>query len=79
VYSLWDNPVGVAGSRAVAAAIADNEDTALISLNGIDLCDFLDVLGLPNELRDQSNEDILEYIRQRRIATKVKSARGGIR
>jgi hypothetical protein len=64
-------------SRAVAAGIAANEETALVRLNGVNLCEHLDVLGLSDEFVGIGNYSILEHIRERHIAGRVKSARGG--
>jgi hypothetical protein len=63
----------------IAEAIADSENTALTNLLGAYLRYHLDVLGLPDEMRYARDNDILAQVRERCIAERVKSARGGAR
>jgi hypothetical protein len=64
--------------RAFAESIAANPDIALIDLQGVDLSPYVDVLGVPDELRD--NRAILAHVQAQRIAQqRVKSAKGGTR
>jgi hypothetical protein len=74
--SLDGNSVGPTGARAIAEAIAANEDTALMHLYGVELVEYRDILG-SNECRD--NEGILACLRTRRLAKSLKAARGGTR
>jgi hypothetical protein len=62
--------------RAFAESIASNPDIALVDIQEVDLSPFVDVLGVPDEIR--GNREILTYVRAKRIAHRqVKSARGG--
>jgi hypothetical protein len=64
--------------RAFAESIAANPDIALVRLEGVDLSPYVDVLGVPDKLRD--NRAILEHVQAQRIAQqRVKSAKGGVR
>jgi hypothetical protein len=77
LYRLFNNPIGREGERASVEAIAANEDTALVEISGAELCEWLDVLGLSDDFRDALNWNILAHMRARRLADRVKSARGG--
>jgi hypothetical protein len=75
--SLTGNRIGPAGERAIAEAIAANQDTAMFVLSGFDLKEHLHVLGVSDEMRRKSNREILAHIRARHRAHRAKSARGG--
>jgi hypothetical protein len=79
IYSLRGNAFRDKGiQRAFAESIAANPDIALVDLQGVDLPPYVDVLGVPERLRD--NCAILEHVQAQRIAQqRVKSAKGGIR
>jgi hypothetical protein len=80
VLSVDRNLVGPAGASAFAEAIAANERTALVTLSGVQLSECLDVLGLPDEFRDQSNDRILARMQASRLLDRaVKSSQGGAR
>jgi hypothetical protein len=79
VCSLADNALPEAGMRCILEAIVSNEDCALVRLAGIQLRDWLDVLGVSLEFIHKSNDEILSYVRERRLISGVKSARGGTR
>jgi hypothetical protein len=69
--------IGVRGERAIAEAIAINEDTALTELWGFRLCKYLDVLGVSDEFTSAGNSEILSHLREMRLSYSVKSARVG--
>jgi hypothetical protein len=76
-YSLSESGTRYEG-RAFAESIAANSDIALVDLQGVDLSPYMDVLGVPNKLRD--NRAILAHVQAQRIAhQRVKSAKGGSR
>jgi hypothetical protein len=77
--SLPDNASGSVGGRAIAEAIAANEDCALTQLEGVELVEYHGVLGMPSECDCRDNESILDSLRKKRLAERVKSARGGTR
>jgi hypothetical protein len=79
VCSLARNDIGPEGERAIAEAIAANEDTALIRLFGVELFPYRDVLGITEEDGCRDNEAILRHRQQSRLARRVKSARSGAR
>jgi hypothetical protein len=78
-YSLEENVISGEGiQRAFAESIAGNSDIALVDLQGVDLSPYVDVLCVPDELRD--NRTILAHVQAQRIAQhRVKSAKGGTR
>jgi hypothetical protein len=78
VPSVQGNPIRPSGDRAIARAIAANEDTALLHLSGVRLCEYLNLLEVPDEFRQEENDPILAHLRELRSAYKVKSARGGV-
>jgi hypothetical protein len=78
-YRLYNNLIGYEGTRAIAEAIAANEDTALVDIRGVDLSECVASLGLPEEFKRLLNDDILAHMQARRLAARVKSARGGVR
>jgi hypothetical protein len=76
-YSLDYNFIHDDGThREFAESIAANPDSALIDLEGVELSPYVDMLGAPDELRD--NHAILALIQVQRIAQRrVKSPRAG--
>jgi hypothetical protein len=67
------------GARAIAEAIAVNEDTALTTLYGVELFEHRDLLGMSDEDGYRDSNPILGRLRERRLTERVKSARGGTR
>jgi hypothetical protein len=77
IHDNWIEPT--TGEKTIAEAIAANEESALSVLWGFRLALYLDDLGLTNEHRNKKNHEILAYLHERRVAGRVKSARGGAR
>jgi hypothetical protein len=78
VYSLMG--MGSTGRRSIAEAIAANECISLVNVLGFELSEYLDMLGIPDEMSAQGNVSILAHIRKRHLLNRhVKSARGGAR
>jgi hypothetical protein len=76
-YSLGEDVISDEGTQRVfAESIAGNLDIVLVDLEGVDLYPYVDVLGVSEELRD--NSAILKRKQVQQISHKrVKSARGG--
>jgi hypothetical protein len=77
MHSIQNNAASLAGEAAIAEAISTNHSSALSSLIGITLARYNRVLGLPADYEHKSNEQILCYLKQRRLSDHVKSASGG--
>jgi hypothetical protein len=74
-YSIYASDAIIDG-RAFAESIESNPDITLVDIEGVDLSPFVDMLGVPDEIR--GTREILAYVRAKRIAHRqVKSARGG--
>jgi hypothetical protein len=73
------NAITCAGTRAIAEAIAGNENTARAQLYGVELLEHRDILGLSDEDAFRDNAAILTALQERRRAEGVKSARGATR
>jgi hypothetical protein len=78
-YCVSGNAIRDEGTQwAFAESIAANPDIALADLKGVDLSPYMDVLGVSDELQD--NSAILAQVQAQRIAQqRVKSAKGGTR
>jgi hypothetical protein len=79
IYSIERNGIRDKGESALVKAIAENDSTAISHLQGFDLTQFWDLLGLPPELNSVKNEAILAQLQQLHATNKIKSARGGTR
>jgi hypothetical protein len=66
------NDITCAGRRAIAEAIAGDENTALAQLYGVELLEY----RLSEEDAFRDNAAILAALQERRRADRVKSARG---
>jgi hypothetical protein len=76
-YSLNETGTRYEG-QAFAESIAANSDIALVNLHGVDLSPYVNVLGVPDKLRN--NRAILAHVQAQRIAQqRVKAAKRGTR
>jgi hypothetical protein len=64
---------------AIVEGILANGDSALTILRGVDLGIHVHAFGIPDHLHGAFNDDILSYLRQRRLSGQIKSAASGVR
>jgi hypothetical protein len=73
------NAITCAGRRAIAEAIAGDENTALAQLYDLELLEYRDILDLSEEDASRDNAAILGALQERHHTERAKSASGATR